>query len=85
MLTVQVQIVNDDVGVFEVTVTGGAVQRFPAQSEHGDHQPDDAAPQETALHDYLHDRGHLVRKVEPVDGQAQERRYQHGTDRASVL
>jgi len=85
MLPVQVQVINNDVRVFEVTVTGVAVHRFPVQSEHGDHQPDDATPQETGLHDYLHNPRHLVREVEPVDGQTQERRYQHGTDRTAVL
>lgn len=85
VLPVQVQVINYDVRVLEVTVARVAMQRFAVQPEHGDHQPDDAAPQETALHDHLHDPGHLVREVEPVNGQAQERRYQHGTDRAAVL
>lgn len=85
MLPVDVQVVDDDVGVLEVAVAVVAVQRFPVQTEHGDHQADDSAPQEAALHEHLHDPRHLVREVEPVDGQAQKRRDQHGTDRAAVL
>jgi len=85
MLPVQVQIINNDVRVFEVTVTGVAVHRFPVQSKHGNHQADDSTPQETGLHDYLHNPWHLVCEVEPIDGQTQERRYQHGTDRTAVL
>lgn len=85
MFSVQVQVINNNVRVLEVTVTGVAGQRFPVQSEHGDHQPDDAAPQETSLHDYLHDPRHLVREIESVDGQTQKRCYQHRTDRAAVL
>lgn len=85
VLAVQVQVVDDDVGVFEVTVTGVTAQRLSVQPEHRDHQPDDAAPQEAGLHHNLHDPRDLVREVEPVDSQAQERRYHHRTHRTAVL
>lgn len=68
MLSVQIQVVNNDVGVFEVAIAGVAVQRFPIQSEHGNHQSDDSASQETTLHYELHNPRHLMRKVEPVNG-----------------
>lgn len=85
VLAVQVQVVDDDVGVFEVTVTSVTAQRLPVESEHRDHQPDDAAPQEAGLHHKLHDPRDLVCEVEPVDSQAQEWRYHHRTHRTAVL
>lgn len=68
-----------------MTIAGVAIQRFSVQAEHRYNQPNDAAPQETALHHYFHDPRYLVREVEPVNGQTQERRYNHWTDRAAIL
>lgn len=85
VLAVQVQVVDDDIGVFEMAVTGVTVQRLSVQPKHGDHQPDDTAPQEAGLHHELHDPWDLVREVEPVNSQAQERRYHHRTHRTAVL
>lgn len=68
MFPVHVQVVNYNVWVFEMAVARVAVQGFPVQPEHGDDQPDDAAPQEAGLHYEFHDPRHLVREVEPVNG-----------------
>lgn len=70
MFPVHVQVVNYDIWVFEVAVARVTVQRFSVQPKHGDDQSDDSAPQETGLHNELHDPRHLVREVEPVNGQS---------------